>query len=119
MYQDEILTCKVCKGKFVFSAEEQEFYASKGFKSKPTTCKACRQARADKGLMETIRDPSRRKEYTCSLCGKRYVATIHPITGEVPAEVLGRKCPACVPELYKQILLGGEILLNQALGYPR
>ena len=35
MYQDETLTCRDCGREFVFSASEQEFFASKGFQSKP------------------------------------------------------------------------------------
>ena len=45
VYQDETLTCKACGNEFVFTAGEQRFYAEKGFKNKPKTCKACRDAR--------------------------------------------------------------------------
>ena len=31
MYEDKTLVCKECGAEFVFSAGEQEFYASRGF----------------------------------------------------------------------------------------
>ena len=31
MYQDKTLTCKECGKEFVFSADEQAFFAEKGF----------------------------------------------------------------------------------------
>lgn len=42
---DKTLTCRDCGMDFVFTAGEQEFYASKGFVNEPTRCPACRQAR--------------------------------------------------------------------------
>ena len=45
MYQDKTLVCKECGKEFVFTAGEQEFYASKGFVNEPQRCKACRDAR--------------------------------------------------------------------------
>ena len=49
MYEDKTLICKECGKEFVFTAGEQEFYASKGFKNaaKPeremytAVCAAC------------------------------------------------------------------------------
>ena len=45
MYEDKTLICKECGKEFVFTAGEQEFYASKGFENEPQRCKACRQSR--------------------------------------------------------------------------
>ncbi len=45
MYTDEKLTCTDCGNEFVFSAGEQEFFASKGFQNKPNRCPDCRAAR--------------------------------------------------------------------------
>ncbi|MBQ5566206.1 MAG: zinc-ribbon domain-containing protein, partial [Clostridia bacterium] len=39
MYEDKTLTCKECGKEFVFSASEQEFYASKGFQNEPKKCR--------------------------------------------------------------------------------
>ena len=56
MYEDKTLICKECGKEFVFTAGEQEFYASKGFVNEPQRCKACRDARknAAKGERECI-----------------------------------------------------------------
>ena len=49
MYTDKTLTCQDCGQPFTFTAEEQEFFSSKGY-SEPKRCPACRQARkAERG----------------------------------------------------------------------
>ncbi len=44
LYSDKVLQCRDCGNEFVFSAGEQEFYATRGF-SEPTRCPECRAAR--------------------------------------------------------------------------
>ena len=44
-YTDKNLTCVDCGSTFLFSADDQEFYARKGFTNEPTRCSSCRQAR--------------------------------------------------------------------------
>jgi cold shock CspA family protein len=44
-YADKAIACRECGGRFVFTAGEQEFYASKGFINEPTRCPALRRAR--------------------------------------------------------------------------
>ena len=43
--EDKTLTCKDCGKEFVWTAGEQEFYASKGFENAPVRCPECRKAR--------------------------------------------------------------------------
>ena len=43
-YQDIELTCSDCGCTFNFTAEEQQFYAEKGFAT-PKRCGSCRNAR--------------------------------------------------------------------------
>ena len=45
MYTDEQLTCTDCGAVFVFTAGEQQFFATKGFQNKPNRCPDCRTAR--------------------------------------------------------------------------
>lgn len=45
MYEDKTLVCKDCGAEFVFTAGEQEFYASRGFQNEPQRCKPCRDAK--------------------------------------------------------------------------
>src|SRR5699024_770143 len=63
MYEDKTLVCKDCGKEFVFSAGEQEFYASRGFENEPQRCKECRDARknATRGTREMF-------EATCAAC---------------------------------------------------
>jgi CxxC-x17-CxxC domain-containing protein len=44
-YQDKTLTCVDCGAEFVFTANEQAFYAERGFTNEPKRCSACRQSR--------------------------------------------------------------------------
>jgi CxxC-x17-CxxC domain-containing protein len=44
-FQDKTLQCSDCGNTFNFSAEEQEFFQSKGYTNEPKRCHACRQAR--------------------------------------------------------------------------
>jgi CxxC-x17-CxxC domain-containing protein len=44
-YADKTLTCRDCGQPFVFTAGEQEFYASRGLVNEPGRCPSCRAAR--------------------------------------------------------------------------
>ena len=44
-FQDKSLQCADCGSTFTFSAEEQEFYQSKGYVNEPKRCPDCRRAR--------------------------------------------------------------------------
>ncbi len=65
MFEDKTLVCKDCGQEFVFTAGEQEFYASRGFENEPQRCKACRDARknATRGTREMF-------TAVCASCGK-------------------------------------------------
>ena len=71
MYEDKTLVCIECGNEFVFTAGEQEFYASQNFQNEPRRCKNCREARKNK-----TRAPRQRVEFTgvCARCGG--VATV-------------------------------------------
>jgi CxxC-x17-CxxC domain-containing protein len=44
VYSDKVLTCADCSQDFVFSASEQDFYATRGF-TEPRRCSSCRASR--------------------------------------------------------------------------
>ena len=44
MYSDKVLTCADCSQDFVFTASEQDFYATRGF-TEPRRCPSCRASR--------------------------------------------------------------------------
>ncbi len=43
-YEDRTLTCVECGSEFTFSADDQQFHASRGYQD-PKRCPNCRQAR--------------------------------------------------------------------------
>ena len=49
MYTDKTLTCRDCGASFIFTAGEQEFFASRGFTNEPSRCPECRAARKASG----------------------------------------------------------------------
>ena len=82
--QDRSLTCRDCQNAFVFTAGEQEFYASKGLQNDPVRCPDCRNAR--KSARNTLendsgyiryggaasfggRTPRQMHPAACALCG--------------------------------------------------
>lgn len=76
-FQDKTLTCKDCGKEFIWTASEQEFYASKGFQNAPVRCpedRAAKRARMDEGG----RGPRQMFEITCSNCGKKDSVPFQP-----------------------------------------
>ena len=74
MYSDKTLSCKECGAEFVFTANEQEFYAEKGFTNEPQRCKTCRDARkanSGRGQREMF-------ETVCAECGKTCQVPFQP-----------------------------------------
>jgi CxxC-x17-CxxC domain-containing protein len=43
-YQDRVMSCRDCGQEFVWTAGEQQFYASKGLENPPGRCPSCRSA---------------------------------------------------------------------------
>ena len=49
-YEDRNLTCAECNSEFVFSADDQQYHAEKGYENDPKRCLSCRQAaKRDRG----------------------------------------------------------------------
>ena len=69
MFEDKTLVCKDCGKEFVWTAGEQEFYASRGFENQPQRCKPCRDARKNGGARS---NGGERQMFaaTCADCGK-------------------------------------------------
>ena len=44
-YADRTLTCVDCSQEFIHSADDQKYYADKGFSSEPKRCVSCRASR--------------------------------------------------------------------------
>ena len=73
MYEDKTLVCKDCGKEFVWTAGEQEFYASRSFENQPQRCKACRDARknAPRGERQMF-------DAVCASCGKACQVPFQP-----------------------------------------
>jgi CxxC-x17-CxxC domain-containing protein len=90
MHTDESLTCADCARTFTFTANEQEFYAQKGFTNKPSRCPDCRAARKASGQAgrggssSGARRPEREMHSaTCGKCGKEALVPFVP-SGDRP-----------------------------------
>jgi CxxC-x17-CxxC domain-containing protein len=103
LYSDKVLTCADCGQEFVFSAREQEFYATRQF-SEPRRCTSCRAsrkaARGDSGGYGNSygggygndaggyggggysRGPREMFTATCSSCGKEASVPFRPTSGK-------------------------------------
>ena len=86
IYVDRTLNCVDCGTEFVHSAEDQEYYAQKGFVSEPRRCPGCRAARRS---MREAGDGSGRehggsggtREYfavVCTRCGNQAQVPFRP-----------------------------------------
>jgi CxxC-x17-CxxC domain-containing protein len=83
-FETKILQCADCGTEFSFTAEDQEFFQSKGYTNEPKRCPSCRQAR------KTERTGSRGNSYglprqmfpaTCAQCGKETKVPFAPTNG--------------------------------------
>lgn len=73
MFEDKTLACKDCGAEFIFTAGEQEFFASKGFVNEPQRCKPCRDAK------KSAARPQREMHTApCAACGKEATVPFMP-----------------------------------------
>ena len=87
-YVDKNLTCRDCGTTFIFSAGEQEFYATKGFQNEPARCPECRRIRRNRMSMLSS-GPRQMFPVICAQCG---------VETEVPFQPRGdRPVPASTP----------------------
>jgi CxxC-x17-CxxC domain-containing protein len=70
-FQDRSLQCADCGSTFTFSAEEQEFYQSKGYVNEPKRCPDCRKARkAERSGGGNTGARRQMFSVVCAQCGK-------------------------------------------------
>ena len=78
-FVDKSLQCLDCGDTFTFSAEEQEFFASKGYANEPKRCPSCRQARkAQRYGNSSSGGYGRRREMFPAVCAECGVETQVP-----------------------------------------
>ena len=92
MFQDKTIVCKDCGQEFTFTANEQEFFAEKGFTNEPQRCKPCRDAR--KGASNNRQGGERQMfDAVCASCGRSCKVPFQPRTDR-PVYCSGRLRPA-------------------------
>ena len=96
VYQDKSIQCSDCGNTFTFSAEDQEFFHSKGYTNEPKRCAPCRQIRKrDRQGDGSSYGYSPRQMFpaVCAECGK---------DTEVPFEPRGDK-PVYCGDCYRNV----------------
>ncbi len=85
-YEDKTIQCADCGRTFAFTAQEQEFYASKGYANEPKRCPECRQARktqrGNDGGVGGYSSPRQMYPAKCAQCGKDTEVPFEPRTGK-------------------------------------
>ena len=82
-FEDKSIQCSDCGLSFTFSAEDQEFFQSKGYVNEPKRCPECRQARKSERQGSNHDFPRQMYPATCSECGKSTEVPFQP-SGEKP-----------------------------------
>jgi len=84
-YVDKELTCSDCGSAFTFTAEEQDFFASKGYTNEPKRCPLCRAARKSQsgssGSMSGYNSRRQMFPAVCAECGKETEVPFEPREG--------------------------------------
>ena len=82
-FVDKTLKCKECGKDFTWTAGEQQFFADKGFRNKPTRCKDCRKVNRQKVEAEYFK-------IVCSSCQQIGEALFKP--SDPAAEIFCKNC---------------------------
>jgi len=81
-FEDKSLQCSDCGATFNFSAEEQEFFQSKGFTNEPKRCPSCRQSRkAERYSTSGGYSPRQMYPVVCARCGQETEVPFEPRDG--------------------------------------
>ncbi len=80
-FQDKSIQCADCGATFTFSAEDQEYYNSKGYSNDPKRCPECRRSRkAERNGFSGGGYGAPRQMFpaVCSECGKNTEVPFQP-----------------------------------------
>ena len=77
-FQDKSIQCSDCGQTFVFSAAEQETFASRGYKHEPKRCPACRQAKKAAQGEPSFTRGREMFPAVCADCGKETEVPVRP-----------------------------------------
>jgi CxxC-x17-CxxC domain-containing protein len=71
-FEDKTLKCVDCGEDFVFTANEQDFYAQKGFENEPKRCVDCRRK------FKAAKSERKSYEVVCADCGQTTTVPFEP-----------------------------------------
>ncbi|MFC1861679.1 zinc-ribbon domain containing protein [Chloroflexota bacterium] len=79
-FEDRSIQCSDCGATFIFSAGEQEFYASRGYDNDPKRCSECRQAKKAERYGNGGGYRAQRQMFpaVCAQCGKETEVPFEP-----------------------------------------
>jgi CxxC-x17-CxxC domain-containing protein len=84
-FQDKSIQCSDCGATFTFTAEEQEFFQSKGYTNEPKRCPSCREARKAERYGSSsgysYRPRGQMFPAICAQCGKETEVPFEPRDG--------------------------------------
>ena len=86
-FSEKLLYCVDCRKGFLFSVEEQEFHASRGFPNVPARCPSCRKAKKNERTQyqeDSAENSTHSKitSVTCARCGKTTRIPFQPRTNK-------------------------------------
>ncbi|MCL4541920.1 MAG: zinc-ribbon domain containing protein [Chloroflexi bacterium] len=92
-YSDITLVCRDCNSRFLFTAGEQQYYATHGLTHQPSRCPSCRAQRKSQqgygnsqfGSREPSagpRAPREMHQVVCSTCGRETEVPFAPTPGK-------------------------------------
>ena len=84
-FSDKSLSCADCGGEFIFTRNEQAFYAERGFTNEPKRCKNCRDKRKtsrDGNGGGMGRSDRQMVAVTCDSCGVTTEVPFNPVSGK-------------------------------------
>jgi len=92
MFEDKQLVCQDCGDAFVFTVDQQQFYADKGWDKDPRRCKPCADKRkaernaegggAPRGNFGGAREDRQMYPITCDDCGQPGEVPFQPTQGK-------------------------------------
>ena len=83
-YEDKSIQCSDCGATFIFSADEQELFATRGYTNDPKRCLTCRQARKPERYGNSDGNYGSQRQMfpaVCAECGKDTEVPFEPREG--------------------------------------
>lgn len=81
-FSDKTLQCVDCGGDFLFTKNEQAFYAERGFTNEPKRCKVCRDKRKTSRDSGSSAGGRQMVSVTCDNCGVATEVPFTPVSGK-------------------------------------